>query len=124
MECLVFMPLVRHMLNFGIIVLESLPMLLHYDMFGRPLSRSPFELLQLHHPIPWNLLIIYQYLMLLKRLLIYLVKKMLVLDGIVMGPTVSSNFIIIYIHLFLKNSIVLLIIVKVHWLMHVEVPSV
>ena len=50
--------------------------------------------------------------------------KMVVLDGIVMGPTVSSNFIIIYIHLFLKNSIVLLIIVKVHWLMHVEVPSV
>jgi hypothetical protein len=28
--------------------------------------------------------------------------KMVVLDGIVMGPTVSSNFIIKYIHLFKK----------------------
>ena len=74
MECLVFMLLVRHMHNFGITVLGSLPMLLHYDMFGRPLSRSPFELLQLLHPIPWNFLIIYQYLILLKKHLIYLVK--------------------------------------------------
>ena len=43
------------------------------SMFGRPLSRSLFELWQLHLLIPWNFLIIYQYLMLLKRHLIYLV---------------------------------------------------
>ena len=74
MECLVSMLLVRHILNFGITVLGPLPMLLHYNMFGRPFSRSPFKLLQLLHPILWNFLIIYQYLMLLKKHLIYLVK--------------------------------------------------
>jgi hypothetical protein len=50
--------------------------------------------------------------------------KMVVLDGIVMGPTVSLNIIIIYNHLLKNYSIVHLMIVRVHWLMHVEVPSV
>jgi len=51
--------------------------------------------------------------------------KMAVLDGIVMGPTVSFDLFIIFkkdiIYIY---SIVHLIIVKVHWPMHVEAPSV
>jgi hypothetical protein len=50
--------------------------------------------------------------------------KMVVLDGIVMGPTVSLNIIIIYVHLQIKYSIVHMMVVQVHWQMHVEVPSV
>ena len=49
MECSAFMPLARPIPNFGIIVLDLLPQTSHYDMFGRPLFRNPFKLLQLHH---------------------------------------------------------------------------
>ena len=51
--------------------------------------------------------------------------KMVVLDGIVMGPTVSFEYyhnLNYYKHIF--YSIVHLIIVQLHWPMHVEVPSV
>ena len=52
--------------------------------------------------------------------------KMAVLDGIVMGPTVSFDLFIIFIKdiIYIYDSIVHLIIVKVHWPMHMEAPSV
>ena len=53
------------------------------------------------------------------------ITKMVVLDGIVMGPTVSLNIIYIYIYIYIHShkrfSIVHLKVVQVNWLMHVGV---
>jgi hypothetical protein len=50
--------------------------------------------------------------------------KMVVLDGIVMGPTVSLRIIIIYLYSHIKYSIVHLKVAQLHWPMHVGVLSV